>query len=314
MDARRSNGWKRGHKAQAPQAVPVFGLYGDWTEATVPGFVHAERIVARAPLYGWDILSHRHANLSQAFLVTQGGGDLRIEGEQSTFAAPWLLWIPSGVVHGFHFAPGTDGFVVTISDDFLASVIERDPEERRLGALAEAITNASAGSPEEIDIDLTRIFEAITREAEATLPGSFSAVGALLKLLLIGMLRTAAVRAATGPHMAERTSFYRRFRKLIEARFKEHWPVSRYAAELGVSTDRLHAICSQAVGQSPQSIVHDRLMLEAKRSLIYTSRSISEIAFDLGFTDPAYFSRFFAKRAAMSAVAYRASQAGFSMD
>ncbi len=46
-------------------------------------------------------------------------------------------------------------------------------------------------------------------------------------------------------------------------------------------------------------------MLEAKRSLIYTTLPVSKIAFDLGFNDPAYFSRFFAARAGLSPAAFR---------
>ncbi|MEZ5449103.1 MAG: helix-turn-helix domain-containing protein [Thiolinea sp.] len=39
--------------------------------------------------------------------------------------------------------------------------------------------------------------------------------------------------------------------------------------------------------------MHDRLIAEAKRQLIYANRSVNEIAYELGFRDPAYFSRFF---------------------
>jgi AraC family transcriptional activator of pobA len=60
-----------------------------------------------------------------------------------------------------------------------------------------------------------------------------------------------------------------------------------------------------AVGKAPQSLLHDRLMLEAKRNLLYTTLPVSTIAFDLGFNDPAYFSRFFANREGMSPAAYR---------
>ncbi|WP_246775740.1 helix-turn-helix domain-containing protein [Methylobacterium aquaticum] len=62
--------------------------------------------------------------------------------------------------------------------------------------------------------------------------------------------------------------------------------------------------------RSPQGILHDRLMLEAKRSLIYTTLPVSKIAFDLGFNDPAYFSRFFAARAGLSPAAFRRTNRG----
>jgi AraC family transcriptional activator of pobA len=171
--------------------------------------------------------------------------------------------------------------------------------------VAETVTSEPAGSAEEIDIDLTAIFEAVRREATAALPGAHSAVGAFLKLVMIGLLRTRALRVAGEASAAARSSLMRRFRRSVEANFRQHWPVARYAEELGITADRLHAICSQEMGQPPKTLIHERLMLEAKRSLVYTNLTIAEIASDLGFNDTAYFSRFFAKRAGVSAVAYR---------
>ena len=48
------------------------------------------------------------------------------------------------------------------------------------------------------------------------------------------------------------------------------------------------------------AMLHDRLMLEAKRCLIYTAWTIAEVGYALGFEDPAYFSRFFSRRAGVS--------------
>ena len=54
------------------------------------------------------------------------------------------------------------------------------------------------------------------------------------------------------------------------------------------------------LGRSAARVIQDRLMIEARRDLVYTAMSISQISFRLGFSDPAYFSRFFAKRAGVS--------------
>ena len=94
---------------------------------------------------------------------------------------------------------------------------------------------------------------------------------------------------------------------MVEASFRQHWPVADYARTLGVSEDRLHAMASRATGLPPKEIVQRRLLLEAKRHLLYTTMTVKEIAYDLGFHDPAYFSRFFARRAGMAPGAYRKS-------
>ncbi|MFO7288350.1 MAG: helix-turn-helix domain-containing protein, partial [Gammaproteobacteria bacterium] len=56
----------------------------------------------------------------------------------------------------------------------------------------------------------------------------------------------------------------------------------------------------------PIKLVHHRVLLEAKRQLLYTTKPVSEIAYGLGFDDPAYFTRFFSRRTGMSPRAYRA--------
>jgi AraC family transcriptional regulator, transcriptional activator of pobA len=292
-------------RAGGKRAIPVFGLYGELAETKVPGFVHAERIGSSASLHDWEIGVHRHTHLSQALAVTEGGGALRIDAQQSEFAAPWLLWIPAGVVHAFSFRPGTDGVVASLAEDFLAAVVENDHESARLREAADTVFSGRTGAPDEIDMDLEAVSEALAREVFGPLPGSISAVAALVKLLLVGVLRTRSVRSVTEPSAVARADLHRRFRRLVEAHLREGWPVSRFAAKLGVSADRLHAACTQTVGKAPQAILHDRLMLEAKRGLIYTTLPVSKIGFDLGFNDPAYFSRFFASRAGMSPAAYR---------
>jgi AraC family transcriptional activator of pobA len=295
-------------RAAVERAIPVFRLYGEAGEALVPGFVHVERISSRAPLHDWQIRAHRHAHLSQAFLVTNGGGIHHIDDQEGRFDAPWLMWVPADTVHGFSFRPGTEGLVVSVADDFLAAVIGDDPEAPRLRAAADDSFSGAMGLPQEIDVELGLVFEALLREASGSYPGSISATFALIKLLLVGVVRTRALRTIGGPAAEAHASLYRRYRKLLEVRLRKGWCVSRYASELCITTDRLHAACTEAAGRAPRQILHDRLMLEAKRSLIFTTMSITEIAGDLGFSDPAYFSRFFSNRAGMSPTAYRRTQ------
>jgi AraC family transcriptional activator of pobA len=291
--------------AQYGRRIPVFHLYGELGEAMVPGFVHVEPISSRAPLHDWEIQAHRHAQLSQAFLFTRGKGVHRIDDREEWFDAPWLMWIPADTVHAFSFRPGTEGYVVSVADDFLTTAIRHDPEWPRLRAVADDTFSGAMGLSEEVDIELGPLFESLLREACGSYLGSISATAALIKLLLVGLLRARALRTINGPAAEARASLYRRYRALLEARLREGWSISRYASELCISADRLHAACTEAAGKAPQQIFHDRLMLEAKRSLIYTTMSVSQVACDLGFSDPAYFSRFFSSRAGVSPTAYR---------
>jgi AraC-like DNA-binding protein len=87
--------------------------------------------------------------------------------------------------------------------------------------------------------------------------------------------------------------------------FRENWALADYAAALNVSESRLRTACLQVTGGPPLKLVHAGLLLEAKRQLRYTGASVSEIAYELGFSDPAYFTRFFSRRTGVSPSEFR---------
>ena len=75
---------------------------------------------------------------------------------------------------------------------------------------------------------------------------------------------------------------------------------------LDVNESRLRRACLAVTGQSPIDLVHLRLLVEAERQLRYTSMPVTQVAYYLGFDDPAYFTRFFTRRMGLSPRAFRA--------
>jgi AraC family transcriptional activator of pobA len=100
-----------------------------------------------------------------------------------------------------------------------------------------------------------------------------------------------------------------RFRELVEVHYRAGLSLEDYADRLGVTVARLRNACLKVAAAPPLRLVHERMLLEAKRALIYSSMTVAEVAYHLGFEDPAYFSRFFAKAEGQSPRAFRASRA-----
>ena len=99
-----------------------------------------------------------------------------------------------------------------------------------------------------------------------------------------------------GLHHTARTTrdeLVMRFRTLVEESFRQHLSVRDYCSKLGVSVARLTRSANAVMERTPLAIIHDRLLLEAKRELTYSAQSISQISYGLGFSEPAYFCRFF---------------------
>ncbi len=308
--------------------IPRYRLYGEADEERELGFLHVETIRARASLHDWTIRPHRHRDLHQVMAVAAGGGVMDLEGTRLLFAAPVLISTPPVVVHGFAFEPGTEGWVVTLSAEGLAAA---------LAAFADAGLAAAAGVGAQVPLsgedaaETLAAFAAIEREYRFPRPGGRAAILARVSLALVAVARavadggTASMTAgadsdggaagASGRPSAGRASapanadaaLFDRYRRLVEERFRDQPRIGALAGELGVGEGRLNAVCRRIAGRSAQAVLHARVLLEAKRSLVYTSMTVAEVAYSLGFTDPAYFSRFFARRAGVPPAAYRAA-------
>ena len=96
----------------------------------------------------------------------------------------------------------------------------------------------------------------------------------------------------------------------VEERFLEHWSVEQYASRLGLSTARLNRLARAESGRSALELVHERLTREACRRLVYIAAPVAGVAEELGFADPAYFSRFFKRRMGMNPHRWRQLQLG----
>lgn len=100
-----------------------------------------------------------------------------------------------------------------------------------------------------------------------------------------------------------------RYRAQIDLHLRDGWSVADHARALGTPSPRLRAACVEVAGVAPIRMLHERLLAEARRQLSYTDRTIAQIGYDLGFEDPAYFSRFFRCGAGMSPAGWRHAQA-----
>jgi AraC family transcriptional activator of pobA len=95
------------------------------------------------------------------------------------------------------------------------------------------------------------------------------------------------------------------FRSLIEQNFARHLQVHDYCALLKVTPRRLSHLCAQTMGVKPLALIHERLILEARRELLFSGKSVGAIATALGFVDVGYFSRFVKQHTGKSPIALR---------
>lgn len=285
------------------KAIPFYDLYGEAFIRQEPNVAHVEDIATRSRGLGWEIAPHRHNRLSQIIAVFDGQWTVDLDDKRHELQGNWLVLIPAGVVHGFHFASNTQGFVLSLNDSLLTKQDESKAGEG-LSALVWKPQALEFKDSQQVE-KYCNYIKLLKHELYADEVAQNFAVTHLVQLILLTVLRQQRLQAMTLGSASRESSLLLKFRALIEQHYQQHLAVADYAQQLHISVSKLNRLCQSLLNNSPKAIIHQRLLIEAKRRLIYTQQSVEEISELLGFSDPAYFSRFFKQMVGLTAGAFR---------
>ncbi|MFC4621144.1 helix-turn-helix domain-containing protein [Comamonas nitrativorans] len=288
--------------------LPVFALYGEGRSGMLR-MLHIESIVSRSRLYDWEIDAHVHHGLHQLLWVWQGSVHALLDETRIQGTGPLALVVPPGVAHAFRFAPHTEGYVLTFDASVLA---EQDGSTigTALHTLFATPTALPLPAQDAIAQQLQTLWQALHAEAQHPAATHPAPVPLWLACSVLWHLAQWRSRCDGPPRVQGRHALYTRWLVLVEQHYTEHWPIPRYADQLGLSAERLNRLVRAETGHSAQHVVHARLVREACRLLVHVQAPVSQLAFDLGFSDPAYFSRFFRRHTGQAPAAYRQAAIG----
>ncbi|SPJ32174.1 helix-turn-helix domain-containing protein [Kushneria phyllosphaerae] len=287
------------------QTVPVFRLYGETRDWPTPDLLHCETIADRSRPHGWYIRLHRHADLMHLLLLTQGGGHAHLGELACQLTPPALICVPATVSHDFHFSPDTEGHIVTLARPLVEQLQQRLPQAPVLQHADHYVLADRAEC-----IPLTALFEQLNTEYRHTPMGQHEGREAMLNALIEAVVVQLWRRARWQPHH-HRAAPHRgeqhlqRYQALIETCFRDQPTVPQMAADVGISSAHLNELCRALAGRSALQLLHDRLLLEARRQLTYTRHSVAAISDQLGFSEPGYFTRFFKRHTGETPRAFR---------
>lgn len=279
------------------------GLYGDHQHPFSDGFVHHERLEVRSQLYHWDIDEHLHTELVQVFFFTSGRGVLLSELRRHTLTPPCVVLIPTNTLHGFSFQSDMVGEVFTIAESALAGFFRSMPQ--LVLAVNQLTQYPFAGRPDEFE-ELGWIRNQLIRELNADKPEKKAQLQLLLQLLFIQLYRNQQESVIQASPSTNRTlQYFNAFQQLVRQSIHDLKTIQAYARALNITAVHLNRICQSVAQKSALAIVHDYLTNEAKKYLLNTTYSLSEISYVLNFKDPAYFSRHFKKQTGLSPGQFR---------
>lgn len=291
--------------------IPVVSIYGDDRFTQGPEFLHIESMTGRADSFNGKIKPHIHRDMFQIMIAVDGDCLATVEGQSERLAGCSALYIPSGTVHGLELGSIKYGWTVTASEQLFS----RHSGDNLINILDPLMSTTHVIRFDENSENFSNICWLLNRMLEEYNCSSYGrdvSIVSLLDLLMLSLARE--VTGGNDEFIAESAEqkIFSRFKKQIESDYTCHYKVKYYSDRLGLTEPRLNRICQRYADKTAHEMLQARLLLEAKRLLIYSSSSATEIAFKLGFRDPAYFNRFFKRNLGISPIKFRTEGASMS--
>ncbi|CAM1361906.1 helix-turn-helix domain-containing protein [Tenacibaculum xiamenense] len=225
--------------------------------------------------------------------VKEGHGVYNIDFESYDFNGNVLFFLSPGQVFSIESEKIKEAYQLSFTRDFYC-IQAHDAEVACNGVLFNNIYKTPFVSPCEKDIKkLDFILESLIEEFEQEETAQYDMLQSYLRQFIVCSVRVKKEYESIKDDTE--TKLYKDFSLLVEQNFKKMHSVTDYANRLGLSPKSLSKHFQKIGSQTPSDFIKNRIITEAKRQLLYSNEAIKHIAFDLGFNDPAYFSRFFTK-------------------
>jgi len=224
------------------------------------------------------------------FLLESGSGSLIAEDGEHRLLSPSICWLPDGTARTLRVSAGSSGILVSIPDALLGRAVPQDvvgSQVRQAMGLRQHLQQVDAASFQ----TMSHHAQLAERELNNNSPGMETVLQNSVSIVLVELWRQSGADVVQPLPLPR--NLVHTFMSLLDVHLSDHWTVAKYADHMDVSRDRLTSVLRRATGEAPLALIHRKMVAEAKVLLTSTSQQVAEVAFTLGFNDPAYFNRFF---------------------
>ena len=239
---------------------------------------------------------HRHPHY-EIFWIEEGGGTHFSDFRAHDFGAGSLIFVGMGRVHTWKLRAGTRGVLTAFSAEALGGA-DRAQALFELPFFCHLTGKPVVKMTAAQNAQVAALIASMLAEYDARRAHRAEAMQAWLRLFLVECVRAY-------PQDAQPTSgtvglLAQEFLTALDVQFVKTKRVGDYAKRLGVTAHRLIEVVRERTGRTPAELIEERLYLEAKRLLFHSASTVAEIAYELGFTEPSHFGRFFKRQAGCS--------------
>jgi AraC-like DNA-binding protein len=240
---------------------------------------------------------HKHDAYFEIIYLSEGAGFHWIDTQKFQINPP-VVYILSGQLHYWEMTAIPKGYVLLFKENFFEFF--KPVDLLNLIRSLEGTTEINLSDTTGLDF----IFSEMVREYKLPSDNSSELMQGYLQVALVKLLRNK--NRDELPLAVATDSLYKRFQQFIQNTHPvSNLKVNEVAASLNVSPQNLNAVLKKAVGKSASELISEQVLLEAKRYLLHTDKTVSEIAFSLSFADPSHFVKHFKKLAGETPQGFR---------
>ena len=237
--------------------------------------------------------SHRHFFYA-VYWIHQGSGIHVIDFEEYEIKPNRIFFVKPEQIHFLHNDTMMEYSALQFTEEFMSCSDTGYQTEEREIAVCHDLT---LEEQERMEI----LFKQISAEAVSGLEYSTALIQSEINTLLLDLERIGLDKR----RYTALPDLLLKYRMLVEKQYTATRLVQKYAGQLGVSANYLNVLVRKYLGKSALNLINERVILEIKRRLLRTEKGVSEIAYDLGFDELSYFSRFFKRHTGMTPIAFR---------
>ncbi|HEV7350079.1 AraC family transcriptional regulator [Telluribacter sp.] len=270
------------------------------SKTTAPGLLPVTPLPTNAP--------HRHSYYEILFFE-EGQGFHEVDFRTYPVSAPSVHFLPPGKVHLLTPTSDCRGYIMAFSEGFYS--FYGTPQSVPLSQVPffqSGVHEPVLSLNEETKRYLQYLLENMVGDLLEGSAENSAILGSYLHIFLQKCQRLTTrppdLSAPSATHPSDLTG---RFREMVEKNFREMHEVQQYATALDVTPDYLSKIVKKSVGVSAGEYILDKLLLEAKRLLVFTQMSSKEISYHIHIEDPSYFGRIFKRKTGLTPNEYRIS-------
>lgn len=248
---------------------------------------------------------HKH-NYYTIIWPTHASGRHIVDFKEYEILSHQIFFVGPGQVHQVITNPKPEGFVILFTPDFLEKNSIRSDFISNLKLFHKSDENPPLPLSDKMVENLLVFVQQMKEAYASTHDMRYEILGAYLKLFLIECNNTCTLHRFDHPQNEEvEKSLVKRFKTEVENHFMEWHQVQKYADALHVTPNYLNEVISHALNVSTKDYIQNRIVLEAKRMALFTSKTGKEIGFSLGFEDPSHFSKFFKSHTGHSLMSFK---------